>query len=68
MEMPFSCIDSFLDELAIEELSRLYTEEEVLAALHHMHPFKAPGPDGMLALFYSKFWHIVGSDVPNMTL
>ena len=33
-----------------------------------MHPTKAPGPDGMSAIFCQKYWKIVGADVTNMVL
>ena len=45
------------------ELTSDYTEEEIKAALDSIVDLKAPGPDGMPALFYKKFWNIVGKDV-----
>ena len=40
-----------------------YTAEEVRTALFQMNPSKAPGPDGMNAFFFHKFWHIVSPDI-----
>ena len=51
-----------------EELSRPSTVEKVKATLFQMGPTKALGPDGMNALFYQKFWHIVGNNVSSIVL
>jgi len=47
-------------------LLRLATEEEVREALFMMHPEKAPGPDGMTALFFQHSWHIIKGDLVEM--
>ena len=36
--------------------------------LKQIHPTKALGPDGMFAIFFQKYWNIVGNDVSCMVL
>ena len=52
----------------LEVLSRPYSSDEVRAMLFQMGPTKAPGPNGINALFYQKFWHIVGHGMTNAVL
>ena len=52
----------------VEILSSEYNADEVQITLFQMGPMKSLGPDGMNALFYQKFWHIVGDDVTNVVL
>lgn len=49
-------------------LLRPYSKEEVIVALKSMHPGKFPCPDGLPALFYNKFWHLVVDEVTEMVI
>ncbi|GMI91034.1 hypothetical protein HRI_002772700 [Hibiscus trionum] len=46
-----------------DALDRVFTSEEVLIAVKEMGPLKASGEDGLGAVFYQRFWHIVGPEV-----
>ncbi|KAI5323915.1 hypothetical protein L3X38_032988 [Prunus dulcis] len=46
-----------------ESLNWPFARDEVEGALNQMFSTKSPGVDGMPALFYQKYWHIVGNDV-----
>ncbi|XP_058749040.1 uncharacterized protein LOC131622002 [Vicia villosa] len=45
-----------------------YSTEEVKDALWQMHPSKSPGPDGLPAFFFQKYWSIIGGDVTQLVL
>ena len=45
-----------------------FTKEEMVTALKQMHPTKAPSPDGMSAIFFQKYWDVVGDDITCMVL
>ena len=49
-------------------MARDFTADEIKEAVFQVGPTKAPGLDGINALFYQKFWHIVGNDVVNPVL
>ncbi|GAA0160842.1 hypothetical protein LIER_39116 [Lithospermum erythrorhizon] len=49
-------------------LDMLFTEEDVKFSVFSMNGTKAPGPDGMSALFYQHYWETVGPDLCKMVL
>lgn len=51
-----------------EKLMKPFTREEVHQALKSIGNLKAPGPDGMPALFYKEFWEDVGDKVVEEVL
>ena len=46
----------------------MVTEEEIKAALWSLKAFKAPGPDGLHAGFFQRFWLVVGRSVSGEVL
>jgi hypothetical protein len=54
-----------LSEMDNDELCKLPTSQEIKETLFNMASQKAPGPDGLLVLFYKTYWHIVGINVVN---
>lgn len=66
-EEVLSCISKVVTEQQNAELLRPISDEEVRDAAFHMHPDKAPGPDGMTPTFFQKNWKVVGKDVVHLT-
>ena len=63
MEECLNAVQSKVTDDMREVLSSVFTAEEVKVALFQMGPTKALGLNGMNAIFYQNFWHVVGDNV-----
>ena len=61
-------VEAQLSSTMQDMLNESFRREEIEVALKQMHPTKAPGPDGMCALFYQKCWDTIGNDVCDQIL
>jgi hypothetical protein len=51
-----------------EKLLAPFTPEDVKKSAFSIGDFKAPGPDGLHAVFYKKFWNICGDEITKEVL
>jgi hypothetical protein len=51
-----------------EMLTTPFSAEEVKKALFEIGDLKAPGPDGLHAIFYKRFWYLLGDDLTHEVL
>lgn len=61
-------INNCVTEEMNTELDKSFTKEEVQSALKEIHPCKSPGPDGLPALFYQRYWDLVGEKITSVVL
>jgi hypothetical protein len=55
-------------ELMNEKLTAPFTADDVKKAAFSIGDYKAPGPDGLHAVFYKKFWSVCGEEITQEVL
>ncbi|KAK2652462.1 hypothetical protein Ddye_012318 [Dipteronia dyeriana] len=68
MDKIFQCVQPCLPVNKREFLDTNFSTEDVRVALFDIFPMKDPGPDGLPALFYQKYWSVVGDKITNACL
>lgn len=59
---PFCLTGAFprIEAGRMEDMGSVPSDQEIHDVLRSMGGFKAPGPDGIQAVFYQTQWHVVG--------
>ncbi|KAH9751258.1 putative ribonuclease H protein [Citrus sinensis] len=63
--IPYPLVSMFpkVEEINLGKLNAGVCEDDIREAIFSMHPFKAPGVDGLHAVFYQTQWETVGVSV-----
>ncbi|XP_043814057.1 uncharacterized protein LOC122723980 [Manihot esculenta] len=63
----FHCITAGFTPRVSEEMNASlispFTFKEVTKAIFSINPSKAPGEDGLFAVFFQKYWNLIGRDI-----
>ncbi|KAH1122073.1 hypothetical protein J1N35_005233, partial [Gossypium stocksii] len=57
--MEIYCIPKCVNEEMNKNLTKSFTNEEILKAFNQMHPRKAPGINGLPSIFFKENWEVV---------
>ena len=57
------CMQTRFSSELLAYLDTPFSTEEIGQGVFEMAPTKAPGPNGLPALFYQKFWDTIGGNV-----
>jgi hypothetical protein len=68
VEEVLECVHSRVTQEMNEDLSKPFSGDEVWEALQDIGDIKAPRADGILAIFYKKFWSLVGERMKREVL
>lgn len=63
MTEALEAVDPVVSAEMNNQLKQPFTLEDIATSLTQMHSLKAPGPDGMSALFFKKTWSFVHDDL-----
>lgn len=67
----YNILDSLVPKVSNyqnSQLTRPFSKAKIEKAVKEMSPTKAPGRDGLQALFYQRYWEVVGEDTSNLCL
>ncbi|KAA3474875.1 reverse transcriptase [Gossypium australe] len=64
----FGPVEEKVNESMNDKLIKQFTADEITNAVKMMSPLHAPGVDGFPAIFFQRYWHIIGPEISSYCL